>query len=233
MNAQVSSRHGETSKAQSDAASTGRHARPVPASAAVAPDIYRNRSQDRIRVADRTLRDAHARVRAAGADSDVVSTAFAIARDALTEAHQIVHEARKELIVVHHEYDELNRRLEDLSRSRYYPVAAAPMVPDAPGLSLCPDAGAAHTPAEFMDALRTYRIWAGQPSYRVMENVVRNQCSRHYASSTLHAALTGSELPALPLVQAVIVACGGSDAHQQMFTSAWRRLTMPQTDAAD
>ena len=233
MNAQVSSRHGETSKGQSDAARTGRHARPVTASAAVAPDIYRNRSQDRIRVADRTLRDAHARVRAAGADSDVVSTAFAIARDALTEAHQIVHEARKELIVVHHEYEELTRRLEDLSRSRYYPAAAAPMVPDAPGLSLCPDAGAAHTPAEFMDALRTYRTWAGQPSYRVMENVVRNQCSRHYASSTLHAALTGTELPALPLVQAVIVACGGSDAHQQMFTSAWRRLTMPQTDAAD
>jgi hypothetical protein len=233
MNAQVSSRNGETSKAQSDAARTGRHARPVTSSAAT-PDIYRNRSQDRIRVADRTLRDAHARVRAAGADSDVVSTAFAIARDALTEAHQIVHEARKELIVVHHEYDEINRRLENLSRSsRYYPVAAAPVVPDAPGLSLCPDPGAAHTPAEFMAALRTYRIWAGEPSYRVMENVIRNQCSRHYASSTLHAALTGSELPALPLVQAVIVACGGSDAHQQMFTSAWRRLTMPQTDDAD
>ena len=77
MNAQVSSRHGETSKAQSDVARTGRHARPVTASGAVAPDIYRSRSQDRIRVADRTLRDAHARVRAAGADSDVVSTAFA------------------------------------------------------------------------------------------------------------------------------------------------------------
>src|SRR6202035_688879 len=135
MNAQVSSRNGESSKAQSDAARTGRHARPVTSSAAVTPDIYRNRSQDRIRVAERTLRDAHARVRAAGADSDVVSTAFGIARDALTQAHQIVHEARKELIVVHHEYDELNRRLENLSRSRYYPVAAAPIVPDAPCLS--------------------------------------------------------------------------------------------------
>jgi hypothetical protein len=233
MNAQVSSRNGETSKAQSDAARTGRHARPVTSSAAVTPDIYRNRSQDRIRAAERTLRDAHARVRAAGADSDVVSTAFGIARDALTQAHQIVHDARKELIVVHHEYDELNRRLENLSRSRYYPVAAAPMVPDSPGLSLCPDPGAAHTPAEFMDALRTYRTWAGEPSYRVMEHVIRNQCSRHYASSTLHAALTGSGLPALTLVQAVIVACGGSDAHQRTFTSAWRRLTMPQTDAAD
>jgi hypothetical protein len=233
MNAQVSSRNGDTSKAQSDVARTGRHARPVTSSAALTPDIYRNRSQDRIRVADRTLRDAHARVRAAGADSDVVSTAFATARDALTEAHQIVHEARKELIVVHQEYDELDRRLQNLSRSRYYPVAVAPIVPDAPGLSLCPDPGAAHAPAEFMDALRTYRIWAGEPSYRVMENVIRNQCSRHYASSTLHSALTGSDLPALPLVQAVIVACGGSDAHQQTFTSAWRRLTMPQTDAAD
>jgi hypothetical protein len=233
MNAQVSSLNGETSKAQSDSARTGRHARPVSSSAAATPDIYRNRSQDRIKVADRTLRDAYARVRAAGADSDIVSTAFGIARDALTEAHQVVHEARKELIVVHHEYDELNRRLENLSRSRYYPVTAAPIVPDAPGLSLCPDPGTAHTPAEFMDALRTYRIWAGEPSYRVMENVIRNQCTRHYASSTLHAALTGSELPALPLVQAVIVACGGSDAHQQMFSSAWRRLTLAQADDAD
>ena len=233
MNAQVSSRNGEMSKSQSDAARTGRHARPVTSSAAATPDIYRDRSQDRIRVADRTLRDAHARVRAAGADSDVVSTAFAIARDTLSEAREVVREARKELIVVHHEYDELNRRLENQSRSRYYPVTAAPVVPDTPGLSLCPDPGAAHTPAEFMEALRTYRIWAGKPSYRVMENVIRNQCSQHYASSTLHSALTGSELPALALVQAVIVACGGSDAHQQMFTSAWRRLTMPQPDDAD
>jgi len=232
MSAQVSSRNGETRKGLPDAARTGRHARPVTSSAAVTPDIYRNRGQDRIRVADRTLRDAYARVRAAGADSDIVSTAFGIARDALTEAHQIVHEARKELIVVHQEYDELNRRLENLSRSRYYPVTAAPMVPDTPGLSFCPDPGTARTPAEFKVALRTYRIWTGEPSYRVMENVIRNQCSRHYASSTLHAALTGSGLPALPLVQAVVVACGGSDAHQQMFTSAWRRLTMAQTDDA-
>jgi hypothetical protein len=233
MNAQVSSRNGETRKAQPDAARTGRHARPVPSSASATPDIYRNRSQDRIRIADRTLRDAYARVRAAGADSDIVSTAFGIARDALTEAHQIVHEARKELIVVHHEYDELSRRLENLNRSRYHPATAAPMVPDAPGLSLCPDPGTARTPAEFMRALRTYRTWAGEPSYRRMENVIRNQCSRHYANSTLHAALTGSELPALPLVQAVVVACGGSDAHRQLFTSAWRRLTLAQADDAD
>lgn len=233
MNAQVSSRSGETSNPQPGTARTGRHARPVTTSAAATSEIYRNHSQDRIRAADRILRDAHARVRASGADSDVVSTAFGAARDALTEARQIVHEARKELIVVHHEYDELSRRLENLRRSHYYPVTADPMVLDAPGLSLCPDPGAASTPAEYVDALRTYRKWAGEPSYRVMENVIRNQCSRHYSSSTLHAALTRSELPALPLVQAVVVACGGSDGHKQMFTSAWRRLTMAQTPNAE
>ena len=99
MNAQVSSRSEETSNPQPGTARTGRHARPVTTSAAATSEIYRNHSQDRIRAADRILRDAHARVRASGADSDVVSTAFGAARDALTEARQIVHEARKELYI--------------------------------------------------------------------------------------------------------------------------------------
>jgi len=34
------------------------------------------------------------------------------------------------------------------------------------------------------------------------------------------------------MVQAIITACGGSDTHQQMFASAWRRLTMPRQDDA-
>jgi hypothetical protein len=165
----------------------------------------------------------------AGADSESVSTAFAIARDSLNEARDILREARKELILVHHEYDELSRRLANQGR---YPVTVAPVVPDTPGLDLCPDPGTARTPAEFMGALRAYRLWAGKPSYRVMESIIKNQCSQHFASSTIHAVLTGDDLAALPLVQAVITACGGNDAHQQMFTSAWRRLTMPHQDDA-
>jgi hypothetical protein len=220
----------ESSDAQPGTLRTGRHARPASLSVGTLPDTRRDRGIEQIRAAHRALRDAHARVRGAGADSDVVSTAFAIARDSLDEARQIVQEARKEVILVHYEYDELSRRLASHGR---YPVNAAPVVLDPPDLDLCPDPGNARTSAEFMDALRTYRTWAGQPSYRAMASVIKNQCGQHFAASTVHAALTGNDLPALPLIQAVIAACGGSDAHQQMFTSAWRRIIMAQQDVAE
>lgn len=225
MDTQVFPHHGGSSNAQPGAARPGRHARPASPGGGTLPDGYR----DQIRVADRALRDAHARVRGAGADSDIVSTAFAIARDSVNAAREIAVEARRDLILVQHEFDELSRRLGNRGR---YPVTAAPVVLDTLDLDLCPDPGSAQAPAEFMHALRTYRTWAGQPSYRAMASVIKGQCSQHFASSTIHAALTGNELPALSLVQAVITACGGSDAHQQMFTSAWRRLTMSQHDDA-
>jgi hypothetical protein len=227
MSTQLSPGCGDTRTVPPDAPRPGRHARPAAFTADTFRELRRDRNGERIKAADRTLREAHARVRSAVGDSDAVSTAFAIARDTLSEAYDIVREARKELILVHHEHDELSRRLAGPGR---YPVAAAPVVSDAPGVSLCPDPAAAETAAELMGALRTYRIWAGKPSYRAMESVIRNQCSQHFASSTLHAALTGDDLPALPLVQAVVTACGGTGAHHQMFTSAWRRLSMPQQD---
>jgi hypothetical protein len=229
MNVQAPPRNGEPGNVQQGAPRTGRHARPVSPSLATLPDSFRDRSLERIRLADRALRDAHARIRGTGADSDAVKSAFAAARDSLNEARDIVREARKELILLHHEWEQLNRRLANQGR---YPVTAAPVVLDTPGQNLCPDPGAAQTPAEFMDALRTYRIWAGQPSYRAMESVIKNQCSQHFASSTVHAALKSDELPALPLVRAIITACGGSDGHQQMFSTAWRRLAMPKHDDA-
>jgi hypothetical protein len=36
-----------------------------------------------------------------------------------------------------------------------------------------------------METMRMYRIWAGKPSYRVMEH----QCGRRFAASTIHIAL--------------------------------------------
>jgi hypothetical protein len=180
---------------------------------------------ERIRAADRALKDAHDRLRATGADPDVIGAAFAIARDSLGEARESVRDAWRELVLVHHEWDLLNRRLENQGR---YPGTAAPVVPDPPGQNLCPDPGIARTPAEFMHIFRTYRKWAGEPSYRVMENVMKNQCGQRFAASTIHAALKSDRLPTLPMVQAVIAACGGSDAHQQTFAAAWRRLAMSQ-----
>jgi hypothetical protein len=229
MNVQASPRKDGSSNAQVCASRTGRHARPVSPSVDVLPDSYRNLGIEQLRAVDRAIREAHIRVRGTGVGSDAVTTALALARTNLSEAREILQQARKELLLVHHEYDELNRRLANPSR---YPVTATPAVPDTPGLDLCPDPGTAQTPAEYMDAFRTYRLWAGNMSYRALESVIRNQRGQHFSSSTLHAALTSNDLPALALVQAVITALGGGDAHQQMFASAWRRLTMSQQNGA-
>ena len=223
------SRNEELGKGQSGAPRPGRHARPVSAPAGALSDVLRDRSLERIRAADRAIADAQARLRGTGADSDAVNGAFAVVRDSLSEARKTVREARRELALVLSEWEQLHRRLQNPSR---YPEAAAPVIPDPPGLNLCPDPGAARTSAEFMDTLRKYRKWAGEPSFRVMEHVIRKQRGQHFAASTIHAALRSHDLPSLQKVQAIITACGGSDAHQQMFTTAWRQLAMPQSDDA-
>lgn len=229
MGVQASSRKDGPGNAQAGAPRTGRHARPVSSPVDVLPDSYRNLGIEQLRAVDRAIREAHIRARGTGAGSDAVTTALALARTNLSEVREILQEARKELLLVHHEYDELTRRLTAQNR---YPVTATPAVPDTPGLDLCPDPGTAQNPAEYMEAFRRYRLWAGNMSYRALESVIRNQRGQHFSSSTLHAALTSNDLPALALVQAVITALGGGDAHQQMFASAWRRLAMSQQNGA-
>jgi hypothetical protein len=206
-------------------ARTGRHARPASPPAGALSDLLRDRSLERIKAADRAIADAQARLTGTGVDSEAVNGAFALVRDSLNEARETVREARRELALILSEWEQLNNRLRNPSR---YPESAVPVIPDQPGANLCPDPDAARTPAEYMDTLRRYRTWAGSPSLRGMEHVIKNQCDQHYSASTLHAALKGDTLPTLPKVQAIITACGGTPAHQQSFTTAWRRLTMPR-----
>jgi hypothetical protein len=217
-----STRNALTDKDEPGPSRTGRHARPASPPAAALADLLRDRSLDRIRTAERAVSDAHARLRAAGADTDAVNAAFAVVRESLTEARESVREARRDLALVLGEWEQ-HRRLRNPGR---YPEAAAPVFADPPGLDLCPDPAGAQTPAQFMDTLRSYRKWAGDPSYRAMEHLIKKQGGQRFAASTIHAALKGDDLPSLPKVQAVITACGGTGAHQQMFTTAWRRLTM-------
>jgi hypothetical protein len=65
-----------------------------------------------------------------------------------------------------------------------------------------------------------------------MEHIISRQRGPRFAASTICAALKGDVLPSLPKVQAVVAACGGSDAHRQAFTAAWRRLALPPQDGA-
>jgi hypothetical protein len=187
------------------------------------PDTVPDRRAERIAAAQRSLAEAEHRLRIMGVDPDQVRTAFAIAHDCIAEAKEVTAQAQRDLHMAHYEWDQANRRRRNPSR---YTDTAAPVVPDIPGMNLCPDPSTAQTVTDYMETLRMYRIWAGKPSYRVMEH----QCGRRFAASTIHSALNGRELPSLDMIQAIITACGGSDAHQQMFTTAWRRLTMPRHD---
>lgn len=101
------------------------------------------------------------------------------------------------------------------------------MIPDAPGSNWCPDPTDIKTPAEFMDALRKYRLWAGDPSLRRMQS----QRGNRFAASTICTALKGSELPSQDMTDAIIVGCGGRQGDREVFATAWRRLAFSQRNA--
>jgi hypothetical protein len=184
-----------------------------------------DRRANRIAAAERIYAEAYARSKAAGMDRDAVDHAFAMVRDLFAEAKECSEQARRELAIAQYEREQARRTRVDVSRRS--DDTARPVVADVPGSNLCPDPADVRTPADFMNTLRMFRIWAGKPSYRVMEH----QCGRRFAASTICTALNGSRLPSLDMVLAVIVACGGRDEHQNAFASAWRRLMLPQDDA--
>jgi len=99
------------------------------------------------------------------------------------------------------------------------PAIAEP-VPDAGGLNLKPDPLGATTSAELVAALRRYRQWSGDPSFRAMAAGARQRV----AHSTMYVALTGTSLPKLRVVLAIITGCGGGQDDQRAFASAWRRI---------
>lgn len=97
--------------------------------------------------------------------------------------------------------------------------------PDVPGQDQRPNPRRVRTAAEFVEALRQFRIWAGNPSFRDM---ARN-CDRQMGYSTMCAVLRKDELPRrLEVVEAIITGCGGSDEDRQRFATAWRRLAQKQ-----
>jgi hypothetical protein len=120
--------------------------------------------------------------------------------------------------------EEAAKALEDAEgrRGRHAPDTPAN---DAPGHLLRPDPGRAQTPREFIGALRQFRTWAGNPSYRDMARA----CDDRLHSSTICKILGKEELPArFEVIDAIITACGGSEEDRERFATAWRRLSMPR-----
>lgn len=102
------------------------------------------------------------------------------------------------------------------------PAAERPhTIHDMEGYDQRPDPLLAETPAQFVQAMRDFRTWSGDWSFRQLE-----EFSGGTPRSTFHAALKGDQLPKLPLVGLFITACGGDEAEVRRWTTAWRRLRM-------
>jgi len=158
---------------------------------------------------------------------------------ATVEAGRALNEARECLThaVTRHEHVQAERHYltGKVHQARAAAAAAANAaaqllrtISDADGHDLCPDPVGARTPAEFMAALRRYRIWAGEPSFREMARL----CRRKIGASTLCTALGSDKMPRLPVVLAVITGCGGSEEDQKQFATAWRELRFAQESGA-
>ena len=99
-------------------------------------------------------------------------------------------------------------------------TAISQQISDAAGFDLKPDPLQATTPTEFIEALRQYKFWSGDPSWRRMAK----RAGQAVVHSTMYAAMNGDALPKLDVVKAIIIGCGGGEDDLSSFASAWRRI---------
>lgn len=102
-------------------------------------------------------------------------------------------------------------------------------LPDPPGMDLRPDPDAIVTPADLSGALRAYRVWAGNVSYR---NLAKRSGHR-YAWGTFRNVLHRKTQPRLEMVREFLDACGCEEDYRERFEAAWRRIALTASDAAD
>ncbi|MEU5869894.1 hypothetical protein ABZ815_52660 [Nonomuraea sp. NPDC047529] len=97
-------------------------------------------------------------------------------------------------------------------------------IEDAPGHNSKPDPLKAKTEAEFVDAMRRYRVWARNPSLRDMAQA----CGWQVSHTTFRNMLKASTVPKrLDMVDAFVTALNGTPDDRRQWASAWRHFTVP------
>lgn len=107
--------------------------------------------------------------------------------------------------------------------------AAKTAIPDAPGHDCKPDPLDADSPEEFVDTMRRYRAWAGNPSLRAMAR----RCNQRFSHSTFANFLKASTLPEFDMVDAFVTALGGTEEDKSRWISAWRSFTIVPQEAGN
>jgi hypothetical protein len=169
------------------------------------------------------LRSAAEAVRVCMAEAE---TLYQLAMAEREQALALARQAAEEQACARRLHEQAARVFEE-ARARRERPALGP-APDALGCSLRPDPRSVRTPAELIEALRQFRTWAGNPSYRDMARA----CNGRPAASTMCRVLAAGKLPVrFEVIDAVISACGGDEEDRERFWTAWRRLIMPAQEA--
>jgi hypothetical protein len=166
------------------------------------------------------LRAAAEAVRACMAEAENLYQLAMIEREkALALVRQAAEEQERARLL----HDEATRAVTE-TRARRERAAPGSPAHDVPGCDLRPDPSGVRNSAELIEALRRFRTWAGNPSYRDMERA----CNGRPVASTMCRVLGRGQLPArFEVIDAIITACGGEEEDRERFASAWRRLVMP------
>nr|BFE29580.1 hypothetical protein GCM10010200_018310 [Actinomadura rugatobispora] len=103
------------------------------------------------------------------------------------------------------------------------PATTPQATPDVHGHNRRPDPLRATSQREFMAMLRAYRIWAGNPSLRQMQD----RCAKKLSYTTFRNTLAADTIPAkLTTVETVIKVLGGTAEDLQRWATAWRTFAM-------
>jgi hypothetical protein len=94
---------------------------------------------------------------------------------------------------------------------------------------LRPDPDAVTTVAELIEAMRLYRIWAGDASFRDLAK----RCGGRASAPALFAVLKQDSLPRLALVRDFVGSCGATADYRERFDAAWRRVAESVAAAED
>jgi hypothetical protein len=96
-----------------------------------------------------------------------------------------------------------------------------PAIPDLRGYDRRPDPLEATTQHEFVATMRAYRVWAGEPSLRQMEE----RCGKKISYSTFRNMLNAETVPKLPSLKIFVEVLGGTAKDVQR----WRQGPLGRT----
>ncbi|MFF5115063.1 hypothetical protein [Streptosporangium sp. NPDC000509] len=103
------------------------------------------------------------------------------------------------------------------------------VIADAPGHDCMPNPLDARSQEEFVDTMRRYRIWAGNPSFREMAR----RCGQRFSHATFRNILEARTVPQrLDMVETFVVVLGGTPDDKIRWATAWRHFTVPRAAGA-